>query len=88
MCVGAEDKALSSIITALCVCVRSHSYIPQCSLSHRNTLIHVITTSPPLTTLSNQPSVSLSLSPFIILSESRTHLHKAGFELQSCKVSM
>lgn len=33
-----------------------------------------------------QPTISLSL--FIILSKSRTHLHKAGFELQSCKVNM
>jgi len=90
VCVGAEDKPLSSIITALCVCeITLLLHTSMFIITQKHTpLIHDITTSPPLATLSKQPSVCLSLSPFIILSESRTHLHKAGFELQSCKVSM
>lgn len=62
VCVGAEDKALSSIITALCVCEITLLHTSMFIITQKHTLIHVITTSPPLTTLSNQPSVSLSLS--------------------------
>lgn len=49
--------------SSVCVCVRSHSsYIPQCSLSHRNTLLWFMSSlSPALATLSNQQSLSLSL---------------------------
>lgn len=90
VCGSRRQKALSSIITALCVCVITlllHTSMFIITQKH-TPLIHVITISSSHHPIQPTISLSLSPSPFIILSESRTHLHKAGFELQSCKVSM
>jgi len=67
VCGRRRQKALSSIITALlCVCVCVITLLLHTAMfiiTQKNTsLIHVITTSPPLATLSNQPFLSLCLS--------------------------
>lgn len=92
VCGSRRQKALSSIITALCVWVCDHTPPTYLNVHYHtethssDSCHHCLLLSPPYPT--NHLSLSLFLSLFIILSESRTHLHKAGFELQSCKVSM